>query len=496
MHTNRYLRVALYAAILVSLSFSLQAATPKIGGGTCSTSMVSGTYFYLLTGIVASNGSVASYAELGKLVADGNGGVSGQSFASIGGQQETYSLAGTYIVQSNCAGSLTLTVNSQITETLAFQVINGGLGMTVAISSSSAVVAGEVDRQTGGAFPIQCGPGSVSGGYGYLLTGVAMASGSNVSYSDAGQIVADGNGNLEAESTVNLGGAVSQVSGNGSYAIAGDCSGTASVANVNSSANYRFALVRDGQVALFFGTDTGRTVAGIVTPQFGAPSQSVVNGASFQPGAAPGSLFSIFGTGLASNPASAQSVPLPGSLGATQVLVNGSPAPLVYVSDKQINAQMPIGIPTGEPVSVSVTNAGATSNTVTVTIPPVAPGIFTYNGNQGIIQNQNGSLNSAAAPAHGGDVVVAYLTGGGSVNSAGAWFSGSPSPGGLSSVTAPYSVTVGGQPVEVEYLGLTPGFVGLYQTNFTMPSLAPGSYPIVVTVGGVSSNAVMVNVGG
>ncbi len=488
--------VVLRVAVFVSLSFGLNAATPQIGGGSCSSSMLTGTYFYLLTGIVASGGQVVSYAELGKLVADGNGGVSGQSFVSQGGQQTTYVLNGTYTAQPNCSGSMTLS-NGQTTGTLAFQIVNGGQGMTVAISTSTAVLVGEADRQTAGTSPIQCGNGSLSGGYGYALTGVAAVSGGNTSYSDAGQIVSDGNGNLTGASLANLGGTVSQVSGNGMYSIGNDCSGRASLASENGSAHYYFALALDGRVALFFGSDAGRTVAGVVTPQFNPASQSVVNGASFRPGmVAPGSLFSVFGTGFASNPTSAQALPLPTTLGTTKVLVNGTPASLVYVSSNQINAQMPIGIPTGQPVSITVTNASAASNNVTVMIPPVAPGLFTSNDNQAIIQNQNGSLNSTAAPAHPGDVVVAYLTGGGAVNTAGSWISGAASPGGASSVTAPYSLTVGGQPAQVEYIGLTPGFVGLYQSNFTVPTLAPGAYPVVVTIGGAASNAAMVDVGG
>jgi uncharacterized protein (TIGR03437 family) len=41
---------------------------------------------------------------------------------------------------------------------------------------------------------------------------------------------------------------------------------------------------------------------------------------------------------------------------------------------------------------------------------------------------------------------------------------------------------------------LTPGFVGLYQANFKLPSLTPGDYPIVVTVAGNASNAATVAV--
>ena len=63
-------------------------------------------------------------------------------------------------------------------------------------------------------------------------------------------------------------------------------------------------------------------------------------------------------------------------------------------------------------------------------------------------------------------------------------------------MTGQYSVSVGGTPVNVEYVGLTGGLVGLYQANLTIPTLAPGTYPLVITIDGMSSNAAMVAVGG
>jgi uncharacterized protein (TIGR03437 family) len=313
---------------------------------------------------------------------------------------------------------------------------------------------------------------------------------------DAGQVSADGNGNLTITSTANVGGAVSNITGTGTYSVSNDCHGTASIKTQAGSSNYVLAIVQDGSGVLFVETDAGTTVGGSGQPQFSAPAQAIVNGASFESQmAAPGSLFSIFGTGLSSQSASAQTTPLPIILGQTQVLVNGTPAPLLYVAEGQINAQMPVGVPTGQSVSVTVTNAGMASNTVALSIPPAAPGLFTYDGNQAIVQNPNGSLNSSTSPAHPGDVLVAYLTGGGSVNS-GSWTSGEPSPDAPASVTAAYSLTVGNQPANVAYVGLTPGFVGLYQANFTLPTLTPGTYSVVVTVAGNASNPATIAVGG
>src|ERR1035441_4830339 len=117
-------------------------AQPQIGGGVCMNSTLSGVYYYLLSGDLLSGNQVYPYVELGKLIADGKGGVSGNSHASVGGSISGYTLAGSYSVQSICTGSMTLSVNSQPSSSLTFQLISGGQGLIVAFSSPSGVVAG------------------------------------------------------------------------------------------------------------------------------------------------------------------------------------------------------------------------------------------------------------------------------------------------------------------------------------------------------------------
>ena len=91
-----------------------------------------------------------------------------------------------------------------------------------------------------------------------------------------------------------------------------------------------------------------------------------------------------------------------------------------------------------------------------------------------------------------GDVAVAYLTGAGPVNPAGPWISGHASPNGLSPVTEAATITVGGIAATVNYLGLTPTLVGLYQANFVVPQVAAGDRTLLITVGGtVSAGALM-----
>ncbi len=479
---------------LIALLVPLHAQT-QIGGGTCSTSTLSGTYFYVLGGSVQSQGGYYAYAELGKLVANGQGNVSGQSQSSLGGVLTNYTLAGTYSVQGNCSGSMSLSVNGQAQSPISFQITNGGLAAVVAFSTPGEVVTGRAFRQTAQAGSIQCSTGSLTGAYGYLLTGVTSVSGSTAYYSNAGSVVSDGGGNLTSQSVVNFGGTTAQLQAAGTYSLTSDCTGTAQLSSASGSGNYFFAVAEDGQSVLFIETDAGTTVAGSAQPQFSAPQAAILNSASFaQRALSPGALFSIFGSGLASKTTSATTIPLPGTLASTQVHVNGEVAPLLYVSPTQINAQMPLDVSTGQPVSLSVTSGSAQSNAVTVGVIPGAPGIFEYGENRAIVQNPDYSLNSDANPAHPGEVVMAYLTGGGLVTPAGPLATGGAAPNGPSPTTLNYSISVAGQGVTQYYLGLSPGFVGLYQANFLVPQVAAGDYPLVITVNGVPSNAPLLSI--
>lgn len=252
---------------------------------------------------------------------DGNGGVAGQSAASVNGVLGTYSFTGTYSVQGTCAGSITLTVNSQSTGALTFQIVNRGQSINVAVSTSGVVAVGRAYRHTSSvATATQCSRGSFSGSYGYLLTGVRTSGSNSLLYADDGQVVSDGNGNLSASSVANINGAEAEAAGTGSYTVASDCSGVAHITNTNGTLDYSFALVQDGQSALFLVRDTGYTLAGTAQSQFAAPQEAIVNSASFAPQSlSAGSLFSVFGVGLSQQTASAQALPLPHTLASTQV---------------------------------------------------------------------------------------------------------------------------------------------------------------------------------
>lgn len=246
--------------------------------------------------------------------------------------------------------------------------------------------------------------------------------------------------------------------------------------------------------------DTGNNVVRILEPPAPALSTGgVVNAASFgsTPGISPGALATVFGTGFLVANASATTFPLPTNLAGVQVSVNGQFAPILYVNSTQVNFQVPWETQTGT-ATVVVNRDGVASNTLTVPVLAAAPGLFLESSGAAVVQNfVNGQyiLNQPSNAAAAGSTVVAYFTGTGPISGTVADGVATPSSP-LFQVTSPNpSAMIGSAPAQVNFAGLTPGFAGLAQANIVIPSsLAPGTYPLTITIDGQTSNSGMISV--
>lgn len=254
--------------------------------------------------------------------------------------------------------------------------------------------------------------------------------------------------------------------------------------------------------------------AGVLALAFTATAQpvisagGVVNGASYLPGIAPGSIFVIKGTGL--GPATllqASSLPYQTTLSNTSIsftpVAGGAAiqALMVYTWNAQLAALLPSTATPGD-YNVAVTYNGAPSapekatvvarnfGFVTQASSGSGPAQATYGGFD-LNRFTTGSVAFSGhtwslRPAVVGNTLVLWGTG------AGADTKSDITGGSTGDQTAAgaFIVSAGGVDVKPAYLGRSAGIPGLDQANFTIPSsVAPGCFVSVQVRGnGFTSN--------
>jgi uncharacterized protein (TIGR03437 family) len=252
--------------------------------------------------------------------------------------------------------------------------------------------------------------------------------------------------------------------------------------------------------------------------------QGVVDNALYQVGAtvAPGGLVIVRGEQFTTGAAvPAPSLPLGTTLGNATVYVNGNAVPIDYVAAShvvnmggQITFQMPYGTPAGQAtVRVDRNDNGTvqTGNTISVPVAPIEPRLLPYTLNGTVyaiatftdyttfpFPTTPGIPSRAANP---GDTLIFYGLGFGQTSPAvteGIAVSGLANVGNCLMVFGGASIIEATDTTAVpSYCGLTPGSVGLYQVNVTVPSGTPkgNAVPVFLTIGAAAtSNTVAIAV--
>jgi uncharacterized protein (TIGR03437 family) len=199
-------------------------------------------------------------------------------------------------------------------------------------------------------------------------------------------------------------------------------------------------------------------------------SGGVVNGATFDPAVAPGSLVAIFGAGLASG-------------GRATVTVGGLDTSVLYASPFQVNAVIPFELPAGRHALRVRSEHGVAE--VTVDLQESAPAIFMLPGGHGAIFNPDGGVNEAWRPVTRGQYLTLYATGLGAVETIEE----------VQAVRNPVVVRIAEQTLIPSFAGLAPGYPGVYQINLPIPSgIPPGlDLPLQIEQSGTRSALVAVS---
>ncbi|MCU1261648.1 MAG: hypothetical protein JWO80_4533 [Bryobacterales bacterium] len=193
---------------------------------------------------------------------------------------------------------------------------------------------------------------------------------------------------------------------------------------------------------------------------------------------APGEILSLYGTGLGPTGGVGAQIDKNGrvttQLAGVQVTFDGVAAPLLYVSEGQINVVVPFGVT--NTTALQVLGPVARSAPLQLTVLASSPAVFSA------LLNQDGTLNSQTNPALRGSVLTFWLNGAGQLTSEvpdGSILNNPPFP----ATTLPVSVYISGKEATVLYAGAAPGMVvGIIQVNVQIPDTLPQGATLQVTV--------------
>jgi len=264
-----------------------------------------------------------------------------------------------------------------------------------------------------------------------------------------------------------------------------------------------------GQIVLFGG---GVTSDLNTTWTYGIPSDipaisGVVSASAFGgfSAVAPGSWVEIYGSNLAPDTRGWAGTDFSGSnaptsLDKVEVTIGGQSAFVDYISPTQVNAQLPSNIATGGMLQLTITNAGATSAALNLTVNETEPGLlaptsFKIGTNQYVVaQHADGSYvlptgaiaGLSSSPAKPGEIIVIYGVGFGAVSPN---IPAGEIVGEENSLSATFQMLFGGTAAVTPYYGLAPNFVGLYQFNVTVPAVADNDLvPLTFNLGSVAGS--------
>lgn len=266
----------------------------------------------------------------------------------------------------------------------------------------------------------------------------------------------------------------------------------------------------DRQDTLYVGDAGNNRVAQFLKPA------NVVNAASFQASVpvGQGAIATMFSRAIAPDTTVVQATTWPTTLSNRQILINDSlPAPIYSLTPAQVSFQVPSNSPIGsDRIVMRTADTGELIAGGSVLVSAAVPGLFTISqsgAGQGAIVNQDGTVNSTTNPAAKGSVISLYGTGQGPVSPAvpdgtvapglpGALTVAVPTSDGAACVTNQPSmcVSIGSNTFgAVQFSGLAPGFIGLWQINVVIPAnAATGNLQLRVLVNGTPSNTVTVAV--
>ncbi len=264
----KYLSILLFVVLTGSAStaFAQNASTVPASSTTrCSNASLSGTYGWIHGGTAANGTPVIGVSQI--TFDPTTGTYAGEDTASHDGVVTTESIYATYTVTSDCTGTATVEVDGVPAGSIAFVVTSTGFVSLNLTPGGVRTLAGPGVKQGSPT----CTNAGVEGSFGFQATGDFVA-GAPVTGPVAfiGELKlgvnTSGDGVISGHLAGSEDGAIFRFVGEpvtGSYSVAADCTGTATITPKGRSAlNFRFVVVDGGNEILVLETDADTVVSG------------------------------------------------------------------------------------------------------------------------------------------------------------------------------------------------------------------------------------------
>ncbi len=236
--------------------------------GPFTNAFLQGTYAFSLSG----TNSAGFFSTAGSLQADGNGNITSgvQDVNAASGVFTDLAITGTYSVAADGRGTATLT-SSATSMTLDFVLISAQHGLVIRFQGA-ATASGTIDLQTPAAFSLA----ALQGSFAFNLSGVDARGGS---FASAGVFTTNGAGGITGgvEDLNDSGVAQTSLPLTGSYTVAANGRGTATLVTTAGTFNFAFHVV-DGDHLKLVETDLAPAQGGDAFRQQGAISNASFSG--------------------------------------------------------------------------------------------------------------------------------------------------------------------------------------------------------------------------
>jgi hypothetical protein len=237
-------------------------AQPQIGGGTCSTATLNGTYSVSLTGRDVNSSVTFTNAEyaVGSVTFDGLSKVTfNLTTGSAKFPQIPQTLGGTYTMQSNCVG--TVTINTGDSGSYTLEAYNSGKAYLMAGQDGVYSIT-----LNGGLLPATCPTAIPAQVYSFNGNGFVLKSAQiNGAYNISGLITISGTNSIALAGYYSSSTGTQQLSATGTYTVGSGCSGTANLQDsagtqytvtfeLTTAAGANFTFVSSGATSLILAT--------------------------------------------------------------------------------------------------------------------------------------------------------------------------------------------------------------------------------------------------